>query len=96
MWPRSTEISHGQAQLALGKVGGTDEYDLIDAAKSGRTHDSFDKLPEMIGNVYTHGVQESEVVETPEGETPTVLSTRTGSRKARSWRHPRARRRRCR
>ena len=79
MWPRTTEISHGQAQLALGKVGGTDENDLIDAARSGRTHDSFDKLPEMIGNVYTHGVQEGEVVETPEGETPTVPRNYTGA-----------------
>jgi hypothetical protein len=50
----------------------------------------------MIGNVYTHGVQEGEVFETPEGETPKVLSTRTGSRKARSLGHPRAKRRRCR
>ena len=32
--------------------------------------DSFDKLPDMINQVYTQLVMEGEIVETPEGETP--------------------------
>jgi len=124
--------------LLLGEVGGTDEYDLIDAVKSGRitkpivawcvgtcascfatevqfghagaqargdtetaaaknkamkeagfhVPDSFDKLPEMIGNVYTQMVQEGEIVETPEGETPVVPMDYTWAKKLGMVRKP--------
>jgi len=124
--------------LLLGEVGGTDEYDLIDAVKSGRitkpivawcvgtcascfatevqfghagaqargdtetaaaknkamkeagfhVPDSFDKLPEMIGNVYTQMVQEGEIVETPEGETPAVPMDYTWAKKLGMVRKP--------
>merc|ERR1740127_429181 len=106
--------------LLLGEVGGIDEYDLIEAKKSGRitkpiiawcvgtcascfatevqfghagaqargdmetaaaknkamkeagifVPDSFDKLPETIAEVYTKMVEEGDIVETPEAETP--------------------------
>merc|ERR1712048_1052129 len=34
--------------------------------------ESFDKLPEMISKVYTQMVEEGDIVEDPEGETPQV------------------------
>merc|ERR1740120_408048 len=117
--------------LLLGEVGGIDEYDLIEAVKSGRitkpvvawcvgtvasylstevqfghagaqargdmetaaaknkamkeagfyVPDSFDKLPEMISNLYTKMVEEGDIVEEPEGETPTVPMDYTWAKK---------------
>jgi len=108
--------------LLLGEVGGTDEYDIIEAVKSGKitkpliawcvgtcascfatevqfghagaqargdletaaaknkamkeagihVPDSFDKLPELVDQVYTKMVEEGDIVEEPEAETPTV------------------------
>merc|ERR1712151_1460974 len=124
--------------LLLGEVGGTDEYDLIDAMKSGRitkpivawcvgtcascfatevqfghagaqargdmetaaaknkamkaagffVPDSFDKLPEMITKVYTQLVEEGEITETPEGETPQVPMDYTWAKKLGMVRKP--------
>merc|ERR1712066_914923 len=101
--------------LLLGEVGGVDEYDLIEAKKSGKitkpiiawcvgtcascfatevqfghagaqargdmetaaaknaamkavgihVPESFDKLPELISNVYTKMVEDGDIVETP-------------------------------
>jgi len=108
--------------LLLGEVGGTDEYEVIEAVKSGRVTkpviawcvgtvascfttevqfghagaqargqtetamaknkamrdagilvpESFDKLPELISTVYTKMVEEGDIVEVPEAETPSV------------------------
>ena len=43
--------------------------------------DSFDKLPDMINQVYTQLVMEGEIVETPEGETPQVPMDYTWAKK---------------
>merc|ERR1711971_479171 len=124
--------------LLLGEVGGIDEYDLIEAKKSGRitkpiiawcvgtcascfttevqfghagaqargdmetaaaknkamkeagfyVPDSFDKLPEMIATVYTLLVEEGEIKETPEGETPQVPMDYTWAKKLGMVRKP--------
>merc|ERR1719414_56622 len=124
--------------LLLGEVGGIDEYDLIEAVKSGRitkpviawcvgtcascfatevqfghagaqargdmetaaaknkamkeagfhVPDSFDKLPEMISKVYTQLVEEGEITETPEGETPQVPMDYTWAREVGLIRRP--------
>jgi len=124
--------------LLLGEVGGIDEYDLIEAVKSGRitkpvvawcvgtcascfttevqfghagaqargdmetaaaknkamaeagfhVPESFDKLPEMIRQVYVQLVEEGEIVETPEGETPQVPMDYTWAKKLGMVRKP--------
>jgi len=124
--------------LLLGEVGGTDEYDLIDAVKAGRitkpviawcvgtcascfatevqfghagaqargdmetaaaknsamkeagfhVPDSFDKLPEMISEVYTKLVKDGTIVETPEAETPNVPMDYTWAKKLGMVRKP--------
>jgi len=124
--------------LLLGEVGGTDEYDLIDAVKFGRitkpivawcvgtcascfatevqfghagaqargdtetaaaknkamkeagffVPDSFDKLPEMVEQVYIQLVQEGVIVETAEGETPQVPMDYTWAKKLGMVRKP--------
>jgi len=124
--------------LLLGEVGGTDEYDLIDAVKFGRitkpivawcvgtcascfatevqfghagaqargdtetaaaknkamkeagffVPDSFDKLPEMVEQVYIQLVQEGVIVETTEGETPQVPMDYTWAKKLGMVRKP--------
>merc|ERR1719493_413180 len=50
--------------------------------------DSFDKLPELIGEVYTQLVQEGVVVETPEAETPQVPMDYTWAKKLGMVRKP--------
>merc|ERR1719379_1351324 len=117
--------------LLLGEVGGTDEYDLIEAVKSGRitkpmigwcvgtcascfatevqfghagaqargdvetaaaknaamkeagmhVPESFDKLPDLLNQVYTKMVEEGDIVEEPEGETPAVPMDYTWAKK---------------
>eukprot|EP00928_Gymnodinium_smaydae_P012179 TRINITY_DN1442_c0_g1_i1.p1 TRINITY_DN1442_c0_g1~~TRINITY_DN1442_c0_g1_i1.p1 ORF type:complete len:1092 (+),score=205.23 TRINITY_DN1442_c0_g1_i1:71-3346(+) len=124
--------------LLLGEVGGIDEYDLIEAVKSGRitkpivawcvgtcascfatevqfghagaqargdtetaaaknramkaagfhVPDSFDKLPETIANLYTKMVEDGQIVETPEGETPQVPMDYTWAKKLGMVRKP--------
>jgi len=124
--------------LLLGEVGGMDEYDLIEAVKSGRitkpvvawcvgtcascfatevqfghagaqargdmetaaaknkamaeagfhVPESFDKLPEMIRQVYVQLVEEGVIVETPEGETPQVPMDYTWAKKLGMVRKP--------
>jgi len=124
--------------LLLGEVGGCDEYDLIDAKKSGRitkpviawcvgtcascfatevqfghagaqargdtetaaaknkamkeagfhVPESFDKLPETIENLYTKMVEEGDIVEEPEGETPQVPMDYTWAKKLGMVRKP--------
>jgi ATP citrate (pro-S)-lyase len=124
--------------LLLGEVGGCDEYDLIEAKKSGRitkpviawcvgtcascfatevqfghagaqargdmetaaaknkamkeagfhVPDSFDKLPETISNLYTKMVEEGDIVEEPEGETPQVPMDYTWAKKLGMVRKP--------
>merc|ERR1719428_1430879 len=110
--------------LLLGEVGGTDEYELIEAVKSGRitkpmigwcvgtcascfatevqfghagaqargdvetaaamkaagilVPDSFDKLPQLLNETYTKMVEDGDIVEQPEGETPAVPMDYTG------------------
>lgn len=108
--------------VLLGEVGGTDEYEIIEAVKDGRITKpmiawcvgtcascfatevqfghagaqarggdetaaaknaamkaagmnvprSFDELPKMISDIYTKMVEEGDIVESPEGETPQV------------------------
>jgi len=115
----------------LGEVGGTDEYDLIEAVQSGRIDkpmiawcvgtcaahfatevqfghagaqargdletaaaknaamkaagiivpDSFDKIPETLSALYTKMVEEGDIVETPEPETPAVPLDYTWAKK---------------
>jgi ATP citrate (pro-S)-lyase len=127
-----------KALLLLGEVGGVDEYDLIDAVKSGRitkpviawcvgtcascfatevqfghagaqargdmetaaaknkamkeagifVPDSFDKLPELIAEVYRDLVLQGVIVETPEGETPQVPMDYTWAKKLGMVRKP--------
>jgi len=117
--------------LLLGEVGGVDEYQLVDAVKSGRitkpvvawcvgtcascfatevqfghagaqargdtetaaaknkamaeagfhVPESFDKMPEMISQVYKQLVAAGEIVEEPEGETPAVPMDYTWAKK---------------
>mmetsp|Transcript_37166 Transcript_37166/g.87117 ORF Transcript_37166/g.87117 Transcript_37166/m.87117 type:complete len:1089 (+) Transcript_37166:59-3325(+) len=124
--------------LLLGEVGGIDEYDLIEAVKSGRitkpiigwcvgtvaSHfktavqfghagaqargdmetaaaknaamkaagiivpDSFDKLPEAISTLYTKMVEEGEIVEFTEPETPQVPMDYTWAKKLGMVRKP--------
>jgi len=124
--------------LLLGEVGGCDEYDLIDAVKSGKitkpviawcvgtcascfatevqfghagaqargdtetaaaknkamkaagfhVPDSFDKLPEMIESVYTKMVEEGDIVENTEAETPAVPMDYTWAKKLGMVRKP--------
>jgi ATP citrate (pro-S)-lyase len=124
--------------VLLGEVGGIDEYDLIEAVKSGRitkpivawcvgtcascfstevqfghagaqargdmetaaaknkamaaagfhVPESFDKLPEMIGTVYTEMVECGQIVEVPEGETPQVPMDYTWAKKLGMVRKP--------
>merc|ERR1711957_1030462 len=108
--------------VLLGEVGGTDEYEIIEAVKDGRitkpmiawcvgtcascfatevqfghagaqargdmetaasknramkeagiyVPDSFDKLPDTLNTLYKTMVEEGDIVEEPEGETPQV------------------------
>merc|ERR1719310_1725117 len=124
--------------LLLGEVGGMDEYDLIEAVKSGRitkpivawcvgtcascfatevqfghagaqargdmetaaaknmamkeagifVPDSFDKLPDLIAEVYKDLVLQGAIVETPEGETPQVPMDYTWAKKLGMVRKP--------
>jgi len=124
--------------LLLGEVGGTDEYDVIDAVKSGRISkpmiawcvgtvakcfktavqfghagaqargdmetaaaknaamkeagiivpDSFDMLPKAIRSMYTKLVEDCEIVETPEPETPQVPMDYTWAKKLGMVRKP--------
>merc|ERR1712137_481691 len=117
--------------MLLGEVGGTDEYDLIEAVQSGRINkpmiawcvgtcaahfatevqfghagaqargdletaaaknaamkvagiivpDSFDKIPETLGALYTKMVEEGAIVEAPEPETPAVPLDYTWAKK---------------
>jgi ATP citrate (pro-S)-lyase len=117
--------------LLLGEVGGTDEYEIIEAIKSGRitkpiigwcvgtcascfptevqfghagaqargdmetaaaknkamkeagmhVPESFDKLPEILSALYTKMVEEGDIVETPEAETPQVPMDYTWAKK---------------
>jgi len=117
--------------LLLGEVGGTDEYELIEAVKSGRitkpmigwcvgtcascfatevqfghagaqargdvetaaaknaamkaagilVPDSFDKLPQLLNDTYTKMVEDGDIVEQPEGETPAVPMDYTWAKK---------------
>jgi len=117
--------------MLLGEVGGTDEYDLIEAVQSGRIDkpmiawcvgtcaahfatevqfghagaqargdletagaknaamkaagiivpDSFDKIPETLSALYTKMVEEGDIVETPEPETPAVPLDYTWAKK---------------
>merc|ERR1719493_485883 len=50
--------------------------------------DSFDKLPELINQVYTQLVEEGVIVETPEGETPQVPMDYTWAKKLGMIRKP--------
>merc|ERR1719414_2260619 len=127
-----------KALLMLGEVGGTDEYDLIEAVKSGRitkpivawcvgtcascfatevqfghagaqargkmetaaaknaamkeagmlVPESFDKLPETLRALYSQLVQEGDIVEVPEGETPQVPMDYTWAKKLGMVRKP--------
>jgi len=124
--------------LLLGEVGGVDEYDLIDAYKSGHitkpviawcvgtcascfttevqfghagaqargdtetaasknaamkaagfhVPESFDKLPELISSLFTKMVEDGDIVETPEGETPQVPMDYTWAKKLGMVRKP--------
>jgi ATP citrate (pro-S)-lyase len=135
---RYQDDSGAKILLLLGEVGGCDEYDLIDAVKSGRitkpviawcvgtcascfatevqfghagaqargdmetaraknaamkaagfhVPDSFDMLPEMISNLYTKMVEDGDIIETPEGETPQVPMDFTWAKKLGMVRKP--------
>ncbi|CAK0872001.1 unnamed protein product [Prorocentrum cordatum] len=135
---RYQDDAGAKALLLLGEVGGIDEYDLIDAVKSGRitkpviawcvgtcascfatevqfghagaqargdmetaaaknkamkeagihVPDSFDKLPELISQVYKDLVLQGVIVETPEGETPQVPMDYTWAKKLGMVRKP--------
>jgi ATP citrate (pro-S)-lyase len=124
--------------LLLGEVGGTDEYDVIEAVKDGRitkpligwcvgtcascfatevqfghagaqargdmetaaaknaamkaagilVPDNFDQLPELIRTTYTKMVEEGDIVEVPEGETPQVPMDYTWAKKLGMVRKP--------
>merc|ERR1719355_185953 len=50
--------------------------------------DSFDKLPEMIAKIYTKMVEEGDIVEAPEGETPQVPMDYTWAKKLGMVRKP--------
>merc|ERR1712091_35604 len=50
--------------------------------------DSFDMLPEMISNLYTKMVEDGDIIETPEGETPQVPMDFTWAKKLGMVRKP--------
>merc|ERR1711988_853197 len=128
---RYQDDAGAKMMVLLGEVGGEDEYDLINAVKSGRitkpvvawcvgtcascfatevqfghagaqargdletaasknaamkaagiiVPDSFDKIPETLSALYTKMVEEGDIVETPEPETPAVPLDYTWAKK---------------
>ncbi|CAE8655617.1 unnamed protein product [Polarella glacialis] len=99
-YPGSRFLDHFlRYQVLLGEVGGCDEYDLIDmetamaknkAMKEAGFYvpESFDKLPALVNQVYTALVENGDIVETPEGETPQVPMDYTWAKKLGMVRKP--------
>ncbi|CAE7674174.1 Acly [Symbiodinium pilosum] len=73
--------ARGDTETAMAKNAAMKEAGII-------VPDSFDKLPETISNLYTKMVEEGEIVEEPEGETPQVPVDYTWAKKLGMVRKP--------
>jgi len=73
--------ARGKTETAAAKNAAMKEAGMI-------VPDSFDKLPEAISNLYTKMVEEGDIVEEPEGETPPVPMDYTWAKKLGMIRKP--------
>jgi len=73
--------ARGKAETAMAKNAAMKEAGII-------VPDSFDKLPEALDNLYTKMVEEGEIVEEPESETPQVPVDYTWAKKLGMVRKP--------
>jgi len=95
-WCVGTCASCFATEVQFGHAGAQARGDMETAAaknaamKAAGFHvpDSFDKLPEMISNLYTKMVEEGDIIETPEGETPQVPMDYTWAKKLGMVRKP--------
>merc|ERR1712151_309210 len=79
-WCVGTCASYLSTEVQFGHAGAQARGDMETAAAKNKAMkevgihvpDSFDKLPELINQVYIQLVEEGVVVEVPEGETPQV------------------------
>jgi len=95
-WCVGTCASCFATEVQFGHAGAQARGDMETAAAKNKAMkeagffvpDSFDKLPEMITKVYTQLVEEGEITETPEGETPQVPMDYTWAKKLGMVRKP--------
>merc|ERR1719230_910365 len=95
-WCVGTCASCFATEVQFGHAGAQARGDMETAAAKNKAMkeagfhvpDSFDKLPEMIEEVYTQLVLEGRIVETPEGETPQVPMDYTWAKKLGMVRKP--------
>eukprot|EP00913_Durusdinium_trenchii_P034451 g32232.t1 len=95
-WCVGTCASCFTTEVQFGHAGAQARGDMETAAAKNKAMkeagffvpDSFDKLPDMINQVYTQLVEEGEIVETPEGETPQVPMDYTWAKKLGMIRKP--------
>ena len=95
-WCVGTCASCFTTEVQFGHAGAQARGDMETAAAKNKAMkeagffvpDSFDKLPDMINQVYTQLVMEGEIVETPEGETPQVPMDYTWAKKLGMIRKP--------
>merc|ERR1719436_24916 len=95
-WCVGTCASCFATEVQFGHAGAQARGDMETAAAKNKAMkevgfyvpDSFDKLPEMIAKVYTQLVEEGEIKETPEGETPQVPMDYTWAKKLGMVRKP--------
>merc|ERR1719174_2836932 len=88
-WCVGTCASCFATEVQFGHAGAQARGDMETAAAKNKAMraagfhvpDSFDKLPEMISDVYTQLVEEGVIVEQPEGETPQVPLDYTWAKK---------------
>merc|ERR1719215_1050082 len=95
-WGVGTCASCFATEVQFGHAGAQARGDIETAAAKNKAMkdagfhvpDSFDKLPELINQVYTKMVQTGEIVEHPEGETPQVPMDYTWAKKLGMVRKP--------
>lgn len=95
-WCVGTCASCFTTEVQFGHAGAQARGDMETAAAKNKAMkeagfhvpDSFDKLPETIANLYTKMVEEGDIVETPEGETPQVPMDYTWAKKLGMVRKP--------
>merc|ERR1719262_1302946 len=88
-WCVGTVASYLSTEVQFGHAGAQARGDMETAAAKNkamkeagiRVPDSFDRLPDMISEVYKDLVLQGVIVETPEGETPQVPMDYTWAKK---------------